>query len=222
MKKIIISLSLLGCLAASQVFGQTGGASGQTGGAGASPGSGSSAGAGASSGTSGANAGAGANVAVPPTREPLPPAVGQTPVTPGTTPGVGVGVGAQGANGSVNAGAGISQNPNAVNGGGTNLTPASRPETGTNRIYWTNRFGSNRFGTNMHSTNSITGTNGSGLGPQDVALTEFDRTLIIRIRTTIIQRLGGTPAVWAPVSFNADNGIVTIAGVVPSLVLKQR
>src|SRR5207245_7333529 len=80
-------------------------------------------------------------------------------------------------------------------GSNTNLNPVSRPGA-TNRF-----FGTNRFGTNMNGTNSITGTN--GFGPQDIALTEFDRTLIIRMRTTIIHRLGGTPAAWSLVRFNS-------------------
>jgi len=74
----------------------------------------------------------------------------------------------------------------------------------------------------MMATNSIRGTNGSGLGPQDVAATEFDRTLIMRFRGTLMQRLGGTPAAWAPVTLNANNGVVTVGGVVSSTVIKQR
>jgi len=74
----------------------------------------------------------------------------------------------------------------------------------------------------MMATNTITGTNGSGLGPQDMALTEFDRNLIIRFRATLIQRLGGTPAAWTPVTFRSDNGVFTVGGVVSSIVLKQR
>jgi hypothetical protein len=76
--------------------------------------------------------------------------------------------------------------------------------------------------TNLMATNAITGTNGSGIGRQDLALTEFDRKLIIRFRATLIQKLGGTAAAWAPVTLQSDNGVVTVGGAVPSIVIKQR
>src|ERR1041385_189050 len=232
MKRIIVNLCLLGCLTATPAIAQTAGGGASTGGGTGGTGGGATAGtssgntsAGATVGGAAGNAGAGANVAVPPTREPLPPGLPGQPARPSVP-----GVGAQG-NASFNAGsnvlgadlnssangslAGTNGSSGGTNQFGTNLTPVSRPDSGTNRIFWTNRFR-----TNMHGTNGISGTN--GLGPQDVAMTEFDRTLIIRIRTTIIQRLGGTPAAWAPVSFNADNGVVTVAGAVASVVIKQR
>jgi hypothetical protein len=226
MKRTILTLGLLTGFAVCQVLGQTGGgaagAGGTTGGA-AAGGSGNAGGA-----AVGGAAGAGANVAVPPVREPLPPTFNsQTTPNQGTTlPGAGAS--AQG-NGSVNAGnGGAGANANtSVNAAGTNapglsgtnqpLTPASGSDAATNRIYWTNRFN-----TNLMNTNGVSATNRFGLGPQDIAATEFDRRLIMRARATIIQRLGGTPAAWAPVTFNANNGAVTVAGAVPSVVIKQR
>jgi len=83
-------------------------------------------------------------------------------------------------------------------------------------------FGTNATGTNMTSTNVVSSTNRAGLGPQDVAATEFDRNLIIRFRGTLMQRLGGTPAAWTPVTLNSANGVVTAGGVVSSMVIKQR
>jgi len=222
MKRTVLSVGLFASLMIFPALAQTGGGGAAGGGAAAG---GASAG-GAAGATVGGAAGAGANVAVPPVREPLPPTFnGQTiPNQGATVPGTGAGP--QG-NGSVNGGnASAGANANTpLNGGGTNspgqgtnqLTPASRSDSATNRVYWTNRFN-----TNMANTNAASATNRSGLGPQDMAATEFDRMLIIRARATIIQRLGGTPAAWAPVTFNSDNGAVTVAGAVPSVVIKQR
>jgi len=99
----------------------------------------------------------------------------------------------------------------------TNSSPSARAGM-TNRMNGTNQFA----GTNFNSTNTIAGTNGSGMGPQDRATTEFDRSLIVRMRQSIMLKLGGTASAWAPVGISSQNGIVTLMGAVPSIVLKQR
>jgi hypothetical protein len=249
MKKTIFSLCVLACLTACQTFAQAAaGAAGGAAASGAAAGAGAGvngatggatangAGAGVQGGVNangngaGANTGAGVNPTVPPTREGLPGANAQGQVSPGLQGNTTLkGGGTNGLSADVNA-----NNANANDGNnlttngvdsGTNrvvwntnsnrLTPASRPGA-TNRFFETNRF--NR----ATATNGISGTNGSGIGPNDMASTEFDRTLTIRIRQTIVTRLGGTPSAWSSVAINADNGAVTLVGAVPSVMLKQR
>jgi len=119
--------------------------------------------------------------------------------------------------------AGVRSNAAAVanaRGGSTNqtgLAATSRPEVGSsNRIY---AVATNAHGAGAWSSNTITATNGAAL---DSALTESDWALINRFRSNMIQRLAGTMPTWAPVTFNATNGIVTVGGSVPSPVTKQR
>jgi hypothetical protein len=247
MKKTIFNLCVLACLTAGQTFAQTaagggGGAAASGAAAGAGAGvngvtggaavNGNGAGAGVQGGVNangngaGANTGAGVNPAVPPTREGLPGANAQGQVSPGLRANTTLGTNGFSADvnpaNDVSANNGNNPGTNSSNSSPTNqfgsntnanaLTPASRPGA-TNRFFGTNRF---------NGTNGISGTNGSGLGPNDMAMTEFDRTLTIRIRQTIVARLGGTPSAWLSVGINADNGSVTLVGAVPSVILKQR
>src|ERR1041385_3286271 len=108
MKRIIVNLCLLGCLTATPAIAQTAGGGASTGGGTGGTGGGATAGtssgntsAGATVGGAAGNAGAGANVAVPPTREPLPPGLPGQPARPSVP-----GVGAQG-NASFNAGSNV-------------------------------------------------------------------------------------------------------------------
>jgi len=90
----------------------------------------------------------------------------------------------------------------------------------TNGFAATNFFGTNFLG----GTNSFGLTNGSQIVFQDIAITDFDRSLLIRIRQAIVTPSQGTGAPFNPASvgFQLNNGVVTAVGMVPTTGEKQR
>jgi hypothetical protein len=104
---------------------------------------------------------------------------------------------------------------------------------GTNRFgFGSNQFGfgSNAFGTNFpptgfgtnrfFGTNTFGGTNQTGLQFQDQATSQFDRTLLVRMRAMVLPKLH-TTAAWTPVHFELNNGAVTLVGFVVSAEQRQ-
>jgi len=89
-------------------------------------------------------------------------------------------------------------------GASTNLSPTGA--SGTNRLF---------------ETNSFFATNQNGLVFQDQAISQFDRTLLIRIRATVLPRLR-TTSPFAPVHFLLNQGAVTLVGFIISIEERQQ
>jgi len=93
-----------------------------------------------------------------------------------------------------------------TNAFGTNFGPPPPAGFGTNRVFGTNAFG---------------GTNQAGFNFQDQAASQFDRTLLIRIRAMVLPRLH-TTSPWSPVHFVLNNGAVTLVGFIISIEQRQQ
>ena len=91
-------------------------------------------------------------------------------------------------------------------GNSTNFGPPPPTGFGTNRVF---------------GTNSLGGTNQAGFNIQDQAVSQFDRTLLIRIRAMVLPRLH-TTAAWSPVHFVLNEGTVTLNGFIISIQQRQQ
>jgi len=105
-----------------------------------------------------------------------------------------------------------------TNSTGTNQTGDTNQVNVTNQFFNTNQV----FVTNqMFSTNFVSITNRTGLAPNDMAASEFDRVLIVEVRQRLYLKDPGTSGSWSTVGLASQGGNMLVSGQVAQLADKQ-
>src|SRR5256885_2164321 len=71
------------------------------------------------------------------------------------------------------------------------------------------------------ATNFVSVTNRTGLAPNDMAASEFDRILIVQVRQRLYLKDPGTSGSWNMINFASQGGNMLVSGQVAQLADKE-